>query len=155
VPPRELLGIHAMAALDLAILIGAPRLDVPMADALAFDGEHEGERELGTIVGLQLPDGKREGRHDLTQEVEAGEGVLAPIETQHAEPSAVIARGVLKGFGVSDLDDLDIHLDRFPGRGLLEELELALAEPRGMRPTNQVAPPLSVGFTGQVLTLAA
>jgi hypothetical protein len=39
-----------MAALHLAVLIGAPRLDVAMADAATLDREHEGERELGTIV---------------------------------------------------------------------------------------------------------
>jgi hypothetical protein len=33
VPPPKRLGIHAVAALDLAVLIGMLRLDVPMVDA--------------------------------------------------------------------------------------------------------------------------
>src|SRR5581483_3309913 len=50
VPPPELLGVHAMAAFDLAVLVGTSGLDVAMADAAALDGEHEGEGELGAVV---------------------------------------------------------------------------------------------------------
>jgi hypothetical protein len=55
VPPPKLLGIHAVAALDLAVLIGTPRLDVPKVDAAPLDGEEKGEGELRAVVGLQLP----------------------------------------------------------------------------------------------------
>jgi len=41
-----------MTTLDFAILISAARLDVPMANAAALDGEEEGERELGATIGL-------------------------------------------------------------------------------------------------------
>src|SRR5262245_53623530 len=118
-----------MAALHLAVLIGAPRLEVPMPDAAPLDGEEEGEGELRAVVGLHLPDGKRERRADLVQEVEAGQGVLASIEAQDAKPGAIIARRVLVGLGGPELDHLDVHLDRLAGRGLLEKLELAT--PRG------------------------
>lgn len=47
---------------------------------------------------------------DLIQEVEAGEGVLAPIDTPHSEPGAVIGRHVL----------IRLHLDRVGGRGTAE-----------------------------------
>src|SRR5262245_32197288 len=50
VPAPELLGVHAMAALHLAVLIGAPRLDIPMPDAAPLDGEEEGEGELRAVV---------------------------------------------------------------------------------------------------------
>lgn len=45
----ELLGIDAMTAFDLAVLIGPARLD---ANASALDGEQEGEGELRPAVGL-------------------------------------------------------------------------------------------------------
>src|SRR5262245_57372646 len=114
-----------MTTFDFAILIRASGLDVPMANAPALDREEKSERKLRAVVGLQLADGERERRDDLVQEVEAGEGVLAPIETQDPEAGAVIARRVLVGLRAADLHDLDIHLNRLSGRRLLEELQLA------------------------------
>src|SRR5262249_22539347 len=53
------------------------------------------------------------------------QGIEPPIETQDAQPRAIIARRILVGLGAADLHDLDVDLDRLPGRSLLEEPELA------------------------------
>jgi hypothetical protein len=60
----ELLVVDPVAALHLAVLLGAARLDVPVPDAPALDREDEAERELGTAIGLDLPRGCASfGRH--------------------------------------------------------------------------------------------
>src|SRR5262245_60224939 len=41
VPIPELLGVHAMTTLDLAVLIWAPRFDVSMADAATLHREEK------------------------------------------------------------------------------------------------------------------
>ena len=55
-PTPELLLIDSVAAFDLAVLLGAPRLDVAVPNPKRFDGEGEGERELLPVVALELAD---------------------------------------------------------------------------------------------------
>jgi hypothetical protein len=70
-PAPELLGIDPMTALDLAILLGLPRADVPELDPRFLYGQGEGERELRPVVTLKLLDGKRERPANLAEEVDA------------------------------------------------------------------------------------
>jgi hypothetical protein len=49
-PAPELLLIDAVAAFDLAVLLGAPRLDVPVPDAQGLDRQGEREREFVAVV---------------------------------------------------------------------------------------------------------
>src|SRR5215470_2737147 len=68
-PVPELLGVDAMAALDLAVLLGTTGSDVAMANARPFDRQDEAEGELGPVVGLDLANWKGHGADDLGQEV--------------------------------------------------------------------------------------
>jgi hypothetical protein len=76
----ELLAVDTVAALDLAVLLRAARLDVAMPDAGLLDGEREGQGELGAIVTLQAADGEREGPAQLAEEIEARALVELAIE---------------------------------------------------------------------------
>jgi hypothetical protein len=58
VPAPELFLIDPMAPLDFAVLLRAPRPNVPVPDPSGFDPQHEGERELLPVVALQPLDGE-------------------------------------------------------------------------------------------------
>ena len=49
----ELLVVDTVAAFDLAVLLGASGLDVPVTNTSLLDGQREGQREFGTVVALQ------------------------------------------------------------------------------------------------------
>jgi hypothetical protein len=51
----ELFLVDSVATFELAVLLRAPRLDVPMPDAQRLHGQDEGERELLAVVAPQLP----------------------------------------------------------------------------------------------------
>ncbi len=57
----ELFLVDPVAPFDLAVLLGAAGLDVPMSDPHGLNGDREGERKLLPLVALQLldRDGKR------------------------------------------------------------------------------------------------
>src|SRR5215467_7148777 len=50
----ELFVVDAVAALDLAVLLGSARLDVAMPDAGLLEREDEVQGELGAVVRLRL-----------------------------------------------------------------------------------------------------
>src|SRR5688500_5242330 len=55
-PAPKLFLVDAVAAFDLAVLLRPPRADIAVPDTGRFDGEHELERELASVVALQFPD---------------------------------------------------------------------------------------------------
>lgn len=63
----ELLGVDAMAALDLAVLFRAARPDVAVFDARLLHRQREGQRELGAVVAVEPTNGEREGPPQLRQ----------------------------------------------------------------------------------------
>src|SRR5258705_4311384 len=70
-PSPELLVVDAVAPLHLPVLLGAPRLDVPMPDARLLHPEDKVQRELCAVISLHRVDRKREALADLLQEREA------------------------------------------------------------------------------------
>ena len=62
---RELFGINAVAALNLAVLLEAPWADVPMRDARLHHLEREGERKFEAVVALELANREGEGTAQL------------------------------------------------------------------------------------------
>ena len=65
----------------------------------------------------KLPDREGEGLEGLLKEIQAGEHVQTRIQARNLEPGAIIAGGVLVGFGAGYLDDLDVNLEGFPLEG--------------------------------------
>src|ERR1044071_8355466 len=128
-PAPELLVVDAMAALDLAVLLRTARTDVAVAHTGTLDGQEEGERELGTVVGLNLANGKWKGPDDLREETETREHVEPRIEPQDPETGAIVTGRVLVGFATRHPDDLDVNLDRLSGCRLLEQLQLPRPAP--------------------------
>ena len=64
--------VDAVAAFDLAVLLGAPRLDVPVAEAGELGGQHEVEGELGAVIGLHLLDREGQDPAELGEEIDTG-----------------------------------------------------------------------------------
>ena len=93
----ELLVVNAMTALHLAVLLGAPGLDVAVPDPERLHGERKGEGKLMPVVALKLPDRERKRAAELAQKRQARALVQPAIEPQDAKPCAVIEGGVLKG----------------------------------------------------------
>ncbi len=79
VPAPKLFLVSAVTALDLAVLLGMSRLDVPIPDPGLLN-DQEGQREFSTVVGLKFPNGEWQGSPDLAEEVQARPLVLAPIQ---------------------------------------------------------------------------
>src|SRR6266536_1215018 len=126
----ELLVVDAVAAFDFAVLLGAPRLDVPVSEAGELDGQHKVEREFGAVIGLHLLD--REGQYlaELGEEVDTGARIEPGEETQDAIAGAVVAGRVLVGLRPVDGHHLDVDLDGLARRRLLEQFELPGRPPR-------------------------
>src|SRR5215470_16866059 len=71
VSPPELLLIDSVAPLDVAVLLGAPAANVPIADPRRFDREDEGERKPLQVIALQAFDGEGKGLLQVREEREA------------------------------------------------------------------------------------
>jgi hypothetical protein len=123
--PPELFLIDPVAAFDLAVLLGTPRLDVPVPDPQGLHGQRECEGELLPVVALQLPDPEEKCPAELGQEGEARALVQSAIEAQDAKARAVIQRGVLEGPAPRDLHKLDVDLDGLAGLRLFKQLHLS------------------------------
>lgn len=112
-----------MAALDLAVLLRRPGANVAVSDPRRPDGQREGERKLGAMIGLELTERKGETPEQLVEEVEAGMLIESAVEPEDPEARAVVQGGVLIAFMPIDLHHLDVHLDRVAGVGFLEQTE--------------------------------
>lgn len=64
----ELLLVDPMAALHLPVLLGTAGPDISMVDSGLCYGERKRQGKFGSIVGLELLDGKGEGAPELAQE---------------------------------------------------------------------------------------
>ena len=115
VPPPKLFLVDAVAAFDLAVLLGPPWADVTVSDPGGFDAEDELERKLLSVVALQFSDGERHRPPDLSQKRQADALVQLSIEPQYPEPGAVVDRRVLVGPPPADLDEFHVDLNAFAG----------------------------------------
>ena len=59
-PAPELFLVDPVAPFDLAVLLGAPRLEVAMPDPQRLHGDRESEGKLLPVVALQLSDSEGE-----------------------------------------------------------------------------------------------
>lgn len=66
-----------------------------MADAAVQDVPVELGTELAAVVGLDGVDAERELLADVVEELNRGDLVVLVVDTQHAQPGAVVDRGVL------------------------------------------------------------
>jgi hypothetical protein len=106
------------------LLFRAAWPDVTRADAAALQGEDEREWKLRAVIGLNPRDRERQCESDLGYEIETGPDVELAVETEDPQTGAVVQGRVLVRPRPAHLDELDVDLDRFAGRGFLEQLQL-------------------------------
>ena len=109
--------------------------------------QHEVQGELGAVIGLHLVDREGEALAHVLEKGQAAALVLLAGQAEHAQPRAIIQRGVLKALAVVRLHDLDVHLYAVAGIGLLEQPQLlgarlALAAPRQVRDAHPAERPV-------------
>src|SRR5882724_11238271 len=85
-PLPQFLVVDPMAALDFAVLLGASRRDVAMANAGGLHREGEGERPFCPVVRLHLSNRKRQGGAELPQKRQTRSMIELSIQPEDAKP---------------------------------------------------------------------
>ena len=113
--PVELVFVRPMAALDLAIGLGAAPRNLLMGHPEIPQMPGEVGPKLGAMVGLDTLDGDGQAAAHFLDEVRGRFDGVVSIDPKHAIPGGLIDGRELVEAATAELEVLDIDLDRLPG----------------------------------------
>ena len=146
--PVELLGVDPVRPLHLAVETWGTRFDVAVPDPLVEHVEVEQGAEFGSVICLDDLDHEGESLEHVVDELDGRLLVEGPVDTQHAEPGAVVDGGELEvllvGRSLDGLDELHVDLDLVARELLLVTLPtllealVALSSDQGLTDTDSL-----------------
>jgi hypothetical protein len=139
-PAVEFLLVGAVAPLDLAIGLRAPRWDVAMADPQVAEVPREVGAELVPVVGLNPLDGQRQPLADFVDERDSRRDRGVGVDLQDPVARGLIDRRELVEATAAQLQVLDVDLDGLAGDGELSAAPRARSVPLEGDPRDMMAP---------------
>jgi len=113
--PVELVFVRPMAALDLSIGLGVAPRNLPVDDPEIPQVPGEVSPKLGAMVCLDALDGHRQAAAHFLDELSSRFDGIVSIDAKHAIPGGLIDGRELVEAAATELEVLDIDLDRLPG----------------------------------------